>query len=115
MWINGPFPAGINDITVFREHGLKEKIPNGKKLIADNGYRGEKDRIATPSRYDSDELKIFKRRARARQESFNQRIKTFCCLSNRFKHPICKHKEVFEAVCVIVQYQIEGENPLFDV
>lgn len=115
VWINGPFPAAINDITVYREHGLKEKVPAGKKLIADNGYRGEKDTIATPSIYDDEDLKIFKRRARARQESFNQRIKIFQCLSNRFKHPISKHKTVFESVCVIVQYQIESDNPLFDV
>ena len=115
VWINGPFPAAINDITIYRQYGLKDKIPPGKKLIADNGYRGEKDTIATPSIYDDVALKLFKRRARARQESFNQRIKIFQCLSTRFKHTLGKHKIVFEAVCVIVQYQIESDNPLFDV
>jgi hypothetical protein len=42
--MNGPFPAGKPDIEVFRHPGgLKTKIPAGKKAIADNGYRGEKD------------------------------------------------------------------------
>ena len=33
-------PAGKPDITAFRNDGLKAKIPNGKRAVADCGYRG---------------------------------------------------------------------------
>jgi DDE superfamily endonuclease len=115
VWVNGPFPAGMHDIRVYREHGLKEKIPLGKKIIGDNGYQGESNTVDAPNVYDCDHVKEFKRRARLRHESFNSRIKNFKCLSNRFKHSIKLHQAAFEAVCVIVQYQIENGNPLFDV
>jgi DDE superfamily endonuclease len=115
IWINGPIPAGTNDIKVYREHGLQQKIPFGKKIIGDNGYRGEKGTIDTPNKFDCDEVKEFKRRARSRHESINRRIKVFNCLNYRFIHSIKLHQAAFEAVCVIIQYQIENNNPLFDV
>lgn len=111
----GPFPAGNSDINIFRKGGLKEKLPCGKKAIGDRGYRGEKEKISTPNSMDDEELKKFKRRARARHESFNSRIKNFSCLRERFRHKEHKHKICFEAVCVICQYQLELGSPLFDV
>jgi len=85
------------------------------KVIGDNGYRGERGVVSTPNAHDPEELRKFKSRARARHESFNGRIKNFRCLDVRFRHGIAKHKMVFEAVCVIVQYQLENGSPLFDV
>lgn len=114
VWMDGPFPAGKHDIKVFR-NGLKGKIPAGKKVIADNGYRGEKEVISTPNAHDPKDVKRFKSRARSRQESFNARLKTFRCLDVRFRNGIAKHKVVFEAICVICQYQLENGSPLFDV
>jgi hypothetical protein len=123
VWMNGPFPAGRNDVGIFREtEGLKEKIlacAPGKKAIADQGYRG-KDLVgaglpvATSCSLDSIALRTFKGRMKARHESFNGRIKNFFCLSHTFRHPIRKHKAAFEAVCVIVQYQMENGRPLFN-
>lgn len=113
--MNGPFPAADHDIKIFREKGLKESIPAGKKIIGDNGYRGENDIISTPNNaHDSAVLRKFKSRARARHESFNRRIKAFHILSETFRHDIEKHRIVFEAVCVICQYQLENGSPLFD-
>ena len=54
-------------------------------------------------------------RARARHETFNSRIKNFGCLEQRFRHGMEKHRICFEAVCVIVQYQMDNGAPLFDV
>lgn len=115
IWISGPHPAGKPDIVVFREGGLREKIPLGMKCIADKGYRGEKQLISTPNALDVAEVKELKRRARARHESFNGRLKNFRCLDERFRHDIEKHKAAFEAVAVICQYQLENGSPLFDV
>ena len=60
-------------------------------------------------------VKSFKRRARARHETFNGRLKNFKILAERFRHGVPKHKAVFEAICVIVQYDMENGHPMFDV
>lgn len=115
VWISGPYPAGNPDIVVFRKSGIKDKIPAGMKGIADNGYRGEPNVLSTPNQLDSKELKLFKQRARAHHETFNGRIKNFKCLDTRFRHTMEKHKTVFEAVCVICQYQMDAGFTLFKV
>ena len=59
VWMNGPFVASKHDVTIFRE-GLKEKTPIGKKGIADQGYRGEKEIICTPNSHDTPALREYK-------------------------------------------------------
>ena len=90
-------------------------IPAGKRVIADNGYRGEKAIISTPNSHDPPELQKFKSHARSRHESFNSRLKEFGSLEQCFCHCFAKHKLVFEAIVVICQYQLENGSPLFDV
>jgi DDE superfamily endonuclease len=114
VWMNGPFPAAKPDIKIFREDGLKDKIPMGKRAIADNGYRGEPAVISTRNPHEPPASRKFKRRARCRQETFNSRLKNFQILVMPFTHGIPKHKMAFEAVCVICQYQLD-ESPLFSI
>jgi DDE superfamily endonuclease len=102
VWVNGPFPAGQPDIKVFRERGLKQMIPQGKRITGDRGYRGEPELISTPNPHDPPELGKFKARAQACHESFNKHLKDFACLSERFRHGFEKHETAFVAVCVIV-------------
>ena len=72
--MNGPFPAGENDLTIFRkENGLKSKIPSNKLLIADKRYISEYQ-ISTQNDFDSADVKQYQQRVRARQESINARI-----------------------------------------
>jgi hypothetical protein len=113
--MNGPFPAGDHDINVFGNKGLKAKIPTGKKVIGDNGYRGEDAIISMPNAHDPAEIQKFKSCAQSRNESFNAWLKVFWCLGVQFCHGIEKHRFAFEAVCVICQYQLENGSPLFDV
>jgi hypothetical protein len=116
VWMNGPFPAGHNDGQIFSQKGLMDKIPAGKKAITDHGYKGSYEgKVSKSSSRDSEGLRRLKSRAKARQESFNSRIKNFAVLDNRFRHGIEKHKICFEASCVIVQYQLEAGDGLFDV
>lgn len=116
VWINGPFRASVHDKTMFRRHGLADKIPDGKKVIADRGYTGEPvHKLSIRCEHDSKELRRFKRRVRARHENFNARLKSFNILSECFRHGLDRHKSVFEAVCVICQYDMENGHPLFDV
>ena len=116
VWLNGPFKASQHDLTIFRSaNGLKEMIPEGRKVIADNGYTSAQEHIlSTPNSNDPREVRKFKSRARARHESFNGKIKNFRSLAEQFRHGVTNHKIVFEAVCVICQYQLENGSPLFD-
>ena len=118
VWTNGPFKAAVHDLTVFRA-GLKQKIGPGKKVIADRGYRSddkhEQSMLSLPYHGDSAELKSFKSRARCRHESVNGRIKNFRAMEDTFRHGKEKHKIAFEAVCVIVQYQMDNGAEVFQV
>lgn len=124
--INGPFPAGIPDITIFRkEGGLKSKIPDGKYGTADRGYIGE-PKLRTPNSRDTQLAKDFKKRSQARHETFNARLKNFKILSTRFRHrhtphgkqPVTchdNHRSAFEAVCVLLQFDMENGHPLLPI
>lgn len=90
-------------------------IPQGKKVIADDGYSSIDGKLCTSNQEDTQEVKKFKRRAKLRQESFNSKLKAFHCLSERFNRSLHHHKAVFEAVCVIVQMQLENGSMLYDV
>ena len=118
VWINGPFRGGMNDMDIFRM-GLKQKIAHGKIVVADQGYRGKDDieplMISVPNKQDSKELNKFKSRARARHESFNGRLKFYQSLNTTFRHGFDKHKCVFEADCVLVQYLMYNGAEIFVV
>ena len=63
VWVNSPFPAGkMNDIKMFQEKGLKEKIPNGKKVVGDLGYQREQGIIVTKNHRDPRKIAEFKER-----------------------------------------------------
>lgn len=121
--IRGPFPASTHDITIFRggkkgepkdADALIHKIPVGKKAIGDSGYKGEPDKIAVSREGDTVEVKKFKARMKARHETFNGRLKSFGILDQPFRHKFHLHGEVFIAVCVAVQYDLENGHGLFE-
>ena len=138
LWIAGPKPASTHDITFFRggqevsrnkkmneevwdKDSLYFRIPAKKRLIGDSGYKGEPAKISVTSREHDDVTKNFFARAKSRQETFNSRLKFFGVLGGCFRHgkqPNNKmelHKLCFEAVCVLVQYDMENGHPLFAV
>ena len=86
MWINGPFPAGQNDMKVFQKpNGLMFKIPDGCLAIGDEGYRGQPKKVSVKNDYNSKELSKFKNRVRARHETVNAKIKAFGILNQVFR------------------------------
>jgi hypothetical protein len=121
VWINGPFPAGQNDKKIFNKpNGLKSKIPDGRKGIGDEGYKGDPDKVATRNAaFDDPEVRRFKKRTLARHETFNSRLKAFGILNQAFRSTgpsrLDKHKAAFEACCVIVQYEMDNGHPLFAI
>jgi len=121
VWVAGPYPAGTNDITIFR-HKLMQKMMDARaesgvdyRAIGDRGYRGEPHLLSVPSLQDAEEVRDFKGRALSRQETFNSRLKCFDCLDERFRHGIEKHASCFYAVVVIVQLQMDNGFPVFYV
>ena len=113
--ITGPYPASKADITIFREN-LINKIPDGKKGIGDSGYEGEPEKLTIHRDSHSKNLTNFINRVRARHENFNARIKNFCILSDRFRsNKKVEHKLAFEAICILVQYDMENGHPLMEV
>ena len=51
--------------------------------------------------------------ARARHETVNGRLKSWRCMSTRFRHDKEKHHEVFKAVVILEQIKITHGNPPF--
>ena len=116
VWISDPYPASTHDLTIFRKpNGLKEKMEatGNIKAIGDKGHRGEGELISIHNAEDSEEVREFKKRALARHESLNSRLKNFACLSERFRHKFHNFKMFFNAVAVTVQFQMENGSPLF--
>lgn len=111
VWVNGPFKGTRHDITIFRNNGLKNKMPPGKKLIADLGYRtkraDEVDVVAFPNAKDPLALKKFKSLARCRHETVNGRIKSYASMFNEFRHGEENHAACFFAICVTIQYHLD--------
>jgi DDE superfamily endonuclease len=117
IWVNGPFrPGEYNDILMARaQNGILTMIPDGKKVMGDNGYHGESEKITTPNRHDSELVKRKKGRAMARQETINRRIKSYGVIKGPFRSDPSNHQMVFEAVCVLVQYDLENGSLLYEV
>jgi DDE superfamily endonuclease len=116
VWMNGPFKAGIPDGKVFWEKGLKRKLRLcQKKAIGDRGYSGHPDVMSWHNRHDARKVKRFKSRVLRRHETFNCLIKRYRCLRGPFRHGADSFAYHFEAICVLCQYEIEFDTPLFDV
>jgi hypothetical protein len=117
IWMNGPFDAGTyNDGKIFRDEGLLAKLRStNKRGIADGGYRGHSKYVSMPNSHDSDEVKLFKRRARQRNEKYNGVLKTFYSLGYKFRHSKARLQNCVEAVAVITAYKMEHGEPLYDI
>jgi hypothetical protein len=112
VWISGPHRGGKHVKVIFCE-ALKDKIRPGKMVITDRVYGAKATpddhaKLALPNPMDDQVLANFKARARCRHETFNGRLKFFRALSDTYHHSSDTHVHVFEAVCFIVEYQIDG-------
>lgn len=113
VWINGPFRGAACEKTIYTR-GLAKKIKEGKLCISDGGYAGC-DKVSMPNYREPKELRRFKTLIRTRHESFNGRVTGFRCLQETFQYAPTQHVICFEAVVVMLQYQIELGHPLYDL
>ena len=103
-WVHGSFSAGLfSDQRIFNLK-MSKCLTNNEKVLADAGYGGP--HIVHGSIVENCDDKRAAR-LRARHEQINGRLKSFSCLSNRWRHDLHKHKYCFFAVAVIVQFEIE--------
>ena len=124
--MRGPLPAGaMHDRTVFcggktdepkslwDKTALFWQLPKGKKAIGDSAYIGLPDKVLVSLDGHSKKVRGFINRAKARQESYHWRLKTYEVLRAAFRHgtstkdKILLHGSCMEAVVVIVQYDMK--------
>ena len=119
VWMNGPYPASTPDREIFKD-GLMAKIPKGMRVVADSGYSGEPlaHIISGDNVHDHKIVKHFKSRAKARQEAFNSKFKSYAICNQVFRHDrnrMQKHKLAWTAVAVVCQYRLEIEATFWDI
>jgi hypothetical protein len=116
VWIQGPYPAGkYTDIIIFNKV-LTNFLEPGKRVEADDGYRGHADKIKCPKNdANPTENLAMQGRVRARHETFNRRLKNWGILSQVFRHHISLHGDVIRTCAVLTQLAINNGEPLFGV
>ena len=116
VWTNGPFPAGVPDIVIFRS-SLKNKLVEGERVEADKGYGGEPTKIDLPQENTGglEEQVRAKAKVRSRHETMNARLREWGVLRNTFRHKISRHRCIFRAIIVLSQIKIENGHPLFRI
>jgi hypothetical protein len=110
VWIYGPFACGRwPDMKIFKSKLINKLLP-GEKVEADMGYNG--DKVRKPNDYFSHNEKKAKKRARARHETVNRRLKQWGCLNQKWRHGRQKHELAFAAVAACTQLCFDvGEVP----
>lgn len=122
MWLSGPHQPAIHDICVFRggeknqakeewdRNALYFQLQEGDRLVGDDGYRGEPNRIVVKRDEHSKEYKEFLARVSSRQETFFRALKQYNIIKHRFAYGRSTnerlefHQMCVEAIAVIVQY-----------
>ncbi len=116
VWLEGPYPAGTPDITIFR-NCLSHHLDPFERVEADDGYVGEAPRrVKCPAcAANPTENLAMQSRVRSRHESLNGRFKCWGNLKQIYRHDIAKHGQVFRAIAVIIQLAINDGQKLFTV
>ena len=116
VWIQGPYPASkYTDIKILNKvfHHLLEP---GKRVEADEGYRGHPDKIKCPGNGSNPaENRAMQGRVRVHHETINGWLKTQGIISQVFCHRITMQGDVFRACAVVTQLTVENGVPLFEV
>lgn len=119
--VSDSVPGSTHDLTLLRESGLKDDLPEGLTVTADTGYRGAQNdfpdhSVALPYRPKSKqtltpEEKLHNQlisRLRIVVENTLCELKHFQALVARFRHSLQRHGEVILAVVGIVNLRIDN-------
>lgn len=113
-------PGSTHDLTLLRQSGLKEELPEGLTATADTGYRGLQNdfperSVALPYRpKDKQQLtpeeklhNHFISRIRVTVENTLAELKHFQALVVRFRHGLERHSQITRAIAGIVNWRID--------
>ena len=89
-----------------------KRLQPNEKVIADKGHR-HCERFFAPKNGNKHNKLI--KRVLARHENVNRRVKSFDCMSGRFRHDLFLHNIYFLAVVNIAQISIENGDKLPEV
>ena len=113
VYYYGPFPAGMNDLSIFQIR-LEMLLAPGEKVVADKGYKGS-FLVHTPLQAKNRAHSKAMNKARARHEANNRHLKEWGVLQKHFRHDRHKHHHCFQAVIAIIQLYYENGRPPFQV
>ena len=113
-WFNGPFPAGVPDLSIFRMK-LKWLLGVREKVIADGGYKGER-KVSLPwDKSVGHDNRVVMCKARGRHETINGKMKRWEYLRQLFLHDRNKHHIVFTACLTLTQLLLDQGERSFTV
>ena len=112
VWVSGGIPCGRWNDLDFAKANFLLQLPQGEKIIADDGYCTS-SRFICPSNRPNAENTI--RRLLARHETVNGILKSFRGLSSMFRHELFKHRWCFFAVANVTQIMLCYETDIFHV
>jgi hypothetical protein len=114
-------PGSMHDLTLLRQSGLKDALPEGLPITGDTGYRGLHndfpDRsVALPYRpKDGEQLTPEEKlhnhlisRIRVVVENTFCAMKHFQALAGRFRHGLERHSEITRAIAGLVNVRIQN-------
>lgn len=101
LWASGPFECWKNPDIKISFRNLEEHIFDDEGVVADSGYRGT-EKCLTPETVQTN-LKLHSK-ARAQNETVNERLKNFSSLFHVFRHGLDKHKYVFFLFSTLLSY-----------
>jgi hypothetical protein len=114
VWKNGPFPCGsFPDIKIARRDLVPSLLP-GEKYVADRGDRDGRVYADTPTGYNNPSKRM-KSIVRARDETFNSRLKKSKVLSTTYSSERDTRYLVFHAIANILQVEIVLGYNLYSV
>jgi hypothetical protein len=96
-------------------------VPDGVKLVGDSAYAGQLDKVTTTQDAHKASTKMLFGRIKSLNEKANGRFKNFRAVRDGFRHgtdaidKMKKLKKSFEAVAVLVQYDIESGHDLYEM
>ena len=106
IWANGPWPASVPDLNIFRSALKKELNIVDEFAVADDGYP---DLRCIQAPVDGHYLHDTLSKLHAMHGNFNGRLKIFRVLSVPFRHCRSRHATYFYAVLNITKVMVDLE------
>lgn len=113
VWVSGPMPGSIHDLTMARKNRLFRKLIPGEKVMGDMGYVGH-PRMVTPLKKNSKINPKFRNwfnkkfgKIRVKVEHVLHRVKIFDCFNQEWRHSLKYHQVAFYCAINILAVELK--------